>query len=261
MTPARRNHVGVCGVCGSNVAKSGIVPGSFLICRAGLHHLDEGRMIFASSPIITSWREPSAVCTVDVAATWGCSVTSPEKPPTRPRPLPQPRRHRDDALNTLLLPGSWDVWIGDKGSGWNGIFKFSAGGGASWASLDTPRNETPGSWSVVGNEPRWRYRADGDFRGIMAQTPPTPAVAWEPPGSWRSLRSMGMGRGPELPQGQLYARLEIQATPPAPTRGVHGSRWMASRDRGMGRCRPGLPRRQRITLRNVHAMRHREGPS
>jgi hypothetical protein len=75
-----------------------------------------------------------------------------------------------DALNTLL-PGSWNVWIGDKGVGWNGIFKFTAGGGASWAETDTPRKETPGSWSVVGNELRWRYRADGDFRTFVAPLP------------------------------------------------------------------------------------------
>jgi hypothetical protein len=75
-----------------------------------------------------------------------------------------------DALNTLL-PGRWNVWIGDKGSGWNGIFRFTAGGGATWASLDTPNAETPGSWSVVGNELRWRYRADGDFRTFVAPLP------------------------------------------------------------------------------------------
>jgi hypothetical protein len=75
-----------------------------------------------------------------------------------------------DPLNSLL-PGSWDVWIGDKGSGWNGIFRFTAGGGAFWASLDTPKKETPGSWSVVGKELHWKYRAAGDFRTFVAALP------------------------------------------------------------------------------------------
>lgn len=75
-----------------------------------------------------------------------------------------------DALHTLL-PGSWDVWIGDKGSGWNGIFRFTAGGGATWASIDTPKQETPGSWSVVGSELHWKYRAAGDFRTFVAPLP------------------------------------------------------------------------------------------
>jgi hypothetical protein len=38
-----------------------------------------------------------------------------------------------------LLVGTWDVWIGNKGQGWNGLFKFTAKGGASWAEKAAPK--------------------------------------------------------------------------------------------------------------------------
>ncbi|WP_246722139.1 hypothetical protein [Methylosinus sp. H3A] len=70
-----------------------------------------------------------------------------------------------------LLPGMWDVWIGDKGQGWNGLFKFMAKGGASWAEKASPDRETSGTWSMAKGRLSWKFASVGDFRTFVVKLP------------------------------------------------------------------------------------------
>jgi hypothetical protein len=70
-----------------------------------------------------------------------------------------------------LLVGTWDVWIGNKGEGWNGLFKFTAGGGASWSEKISPNHGASGSWSASNGQLSWKFTAAGDFRTFTIKLP------------------------------------------------------------------------------------------
>ena len=87
---------------------------------------------------------------------------APPKADDGPSPLEKAR---------ALLPGTWDVWIGNKGEGWNGLFSFSANGQAAWASKDAPGSKTWGGWSINKSQVAWKYNAAGDIRTFVVGLP------------------------------------------------------------------------------------------
>lgn len=81
-----------------------------------------------------------------------------------------------ESLNSVL-PGRWELWIGDPGAGWHGLLKFNAGGGVTWAPFDKPAEEHPGDWLVKDKQLQFKFRTPGDIRTFVCNLPLTGADA------------------------------------------------------------------------------------
>jgi hypothetical protein len=93
-----------------------------------------------------------------------------------------------------VLPGRWDFWIGDPGSGWHGWLEFTATGAVSWAPFDKPAQKHPGTWRVEDSKLKFSFSTPGDMRTFVCDLPLTgvdaPGTILPPGQGWFSMTRM-----------------------------------------------------------------------